>query len=127
MRSLILVLAAVAALASPAAAQEIGGKTVLSDSVVADAAAWTDLALSSMDCVSELCVTTGQATFISLYSSGAAVRVLLRGESGEATSAAIYIPSGGSLTIPAYGTGTTSISIHGDGATPTVYIVAGRQ
>lgn len=127
MRRLILVFAALAALASPAAAQEIGASTVLSEEVSAAAAAWTDVALSSMDCVSGRCTTAGEATFVYVYSDGAAARVLLRGEAGEATSAAIYVPSGGAISLPVYGTGTTTVSVHGDGNTPTVYLVVGRR
>lgn len=127
MRISLAVVAAllVAALSSPATAQDIAASSVYSDRVTALAAAWTDVPITSMDCVSELCRTNGEVTQFTIYSSGAAASVLLRGEAGEATSATMYVPSGGSITFNVYGTGTVGFSVHGDGNTPTVYIVAG--
>jgi len=128
MRRLALALVvALTTLAAPVAAQDIGATTVLSEQVTAAAAAWTDVTLSSMDCVSGRCISSGEASFVYVYSSGAACRILLRAESGEATTAAIYVPSGGAISLPVYGTGTSSISLHGDGNTPTVYLVVGRR
>lgn len=127
MRRMAIVGALAALLTSaPVGAAEVAAKSIYQGSVTAGAAAWTDVAIGGLTCVSSLCRTSGEWSYITIYSSGAAARVLLRAEDGEAATAGMYIPDGGSLTVPVYGAGVNTISVHGAGSTPTVYLVAGR-
>ena len=123
----LLAIVAILALSAPAVAQDIGARSVFSEVVTAQAAAWTDVTISSADCVTEACITGLEASFLTVFSSGAASYLLLRAADGEATSEAIYIPSDGAISIPVYGSSTTVLSIHGGGNTPTVYVVAGLR
>ena len=128
MRRMLAIAAVLAALSAPVSAQDIGARSIYQDQVTAQAAAWTDVVIASgADCVSETCITGGELSFLTIYSDGAASYLLLRASAAEAVGAAIYIPSGGSISVPIYGTGTTTISIHGGGSTPTVYVVAGLR
>lgn len=126
-RAALLSLCVLTASASSTSAQtaDVQAWTVYTTTVTAAAAAWTDFTITSTACVSERCITSGEPSWITVYSSGAACYLLLKANSGEAATAGIFIPSGGSITLQVYGSMTADLSVHGNGNTPDVSFVVG--
>jgi len=123
-----LVLALPASVAAQAVGPIIGATSVYQGSITADAAAWTDATIASGSCVTSTCITGGQATDISFYNAGSdPVRILLRGEDGEAAAVGFYLAGGAAWGQNVFGANVKTISIHGDGNTPTVYWTAGTR